>query len=109
MRLGLPAEVPECRHPSLPGLARGTVARAAHLALMAWARWLPGLADSTPLFLLGQLLRRGGSVSVASDAVRVVLDPRPLDVVVELAGYLEPLERVPWLGQRSLELARGDA
>ncbi len=107
-RLGRPAPAAVCRHPSIPGLARGTVARAAHLALMAWARWLPGLADSSPGFLLRQLLRRGGSVSIASDAVRVVLDPRPLDVVVELAGYLEPLERVPWLSQRGLQIERGD-
>jgi hypothetical protein len=105
-RLGRLAGVGECRHAALPGFAAGTVARAAHLTLLAWSRWLPGLAESSPAFLLGHLLRRGGSVSVVADAVHVVLDPRPLDAVVELAGYLEPLERVPWLGRRALRLAR---
>jgi hypothetical protein len=74
---------------------------------MAWARWLPGLADSTPAFLLVQLLRRGGSIDVGADAIRVVVDPRPIDVAVELAGYFEPLERVPWLDGRALDITRG--
>jgi hypothetical protein len=108
-RLDRPRPVPDCCHPALPGLARGTAARAAHLALGAWARWLEGLSGSTPAFLLGQLLRRGGSVGIDADAVRVVLDPRPLDAVVELAGYFEPLERVPWLGERTLYVERGEA
>jgi hypothetical protein len=107
-RLERPRPVPECCQVALPGLARGTAARAAHLALMAWARWLQGLSGSTPAFLLVQLLRRGGSITIASDAVRVVIDPRPLDVVIELAGYLEPLERVPWLGGRTLYMTRGE-
>jgi hypothetical protein len=106
-RLDRPRPVPDCCHPAIPGLARGTTARTAHLAIMAWARWLQGLSGSTPAFLLVQLLRRGGSVSVAADAVRVALDPRPLDAVIELAGYLEPLEGVPGLGGRTLHITRG--
>jgi hypothetical protein len=74
---------------------------------MAWARWLQGLSGSTTPYLLAQLLRRGGSVSVGADAILAVVDPRPLDVVIELAGCFEPLERVPWLGGRALHITRG--
>jgi hypothetical protein len=108
-RLDQPRPLPECCHPALPGLACGSTARAAHLAILAWARWLPGLSGSTPQYVLAQLLRRGGSVSVSADTVRVALDPRPLDVVAELAGYLAPSGAVPWTDERAVLITRGEA
>jgi hypothetical protein len=105
-RLDRPQPLPDLCHPAIPGLARGTTARAAHLVILAWSRWLPGLGNSTLAFLLEQLLRRGGSVRIADDSVRVVLDPRPLDVVLELAGYFEPLEGVRRPGGPTLLITR---
>jgi hypothetical protein len=34
-----------------------------------------------------------------------MLDPAPLDAVLELAGYLKPIETLPWLGDRSVVFA----
>jgi hypothetical protein len=70
--------------------------------LRMWARWLPQLADSSAPYLLRNFIHRAGRVQVSPGVISVAMEPRPLDVVLEMAGYLADLERVPWLGDRSL-------
>ena len=70
--------------------------------LGAWTHWLPGLSDSSSAFLLANLVQRSGKICVDDRGVRVSLQRRPFDVVIEMAGYLETIERVPWLGDRNL-------
>lgn len=72
-----------------------TLALTATVVLRAWARWLRRFADSSVPFLLERLLRRSGRVRDTSDALEVALDGRPLDLVLEMAGYLATLES-PW-------------
>jgi hypothetical protein len=74
----------------------------ATLLLRGWARWLPGLRDASAGFLLAQCLRRGGAVRRSSAAIDVTLDPAPLDVVLQMAGYLRPIAALPWCGGRAV-------
>jgi hypothetical protein len=89
---------------SPPGVERA-VATLAAAVLRAFARWLPGLPGASARFLSDGCLRRGGAVQAGRDAIDIRLDPAPLDVVLELAGYLRPLEAVPWLGGRAVRFA----
>jgi hypothetical protein len=65
-----------------------------------WARWLKGggMAQAGQGYLLNQMIRRPGWVRRdKSGQVQVAVKPGALDIVMQLAGYLEPLERVSWL------------
>ena len=77
-----------------------TVVLAAITLLRMWARWLRRFADSSVPYLLENLIRRPGRVYVDPNRILVELEPRPLDVVLEMAGYTAALERVSWLGRR---------
>jgi hypothetical protein len=79
-----------------------TIARIGWMVLQAWSRWLPGLRGSSRRFLVGNCLRRAAAVRVSSTDITVCLDPAPLDVVVEMAGYFRPIVRVPWLKDRTI-------
>ncbi|WP_433830981.1 hypothetical protein ACQP2E_12295 [Actinoplanes sp. CA-015351] len=59
--------------------------------VQAWARWLPGFATASVPFLLERFVRRPAEVAVGDGAIEVRLSPRPHDVVLSLAGYLEPI------------------
>jgi hypothetical protein len=72
------------------------------LLLRAWAYWLPGLSGSRPQFLVQKSIRRNGSFGVSGQRIEVELDPAPLDIVLKMAGYLDPLGPTGWLGERSL-------
>jgi hypothetical protein len=65
-----------------------------------WAHWLPGLGHSSAPWLLRQFILRGGVVTIDDAQIAVALRPAPLDVVLELAHYLDPISAVPWLGDR---------
>jgi hypothetical protein len=81
------------------------VGRIARLLIRGWAHWLPGLQKSSLEFLREQCLRREGSVRASDHSIEVMLDPAPLDAILDLAGYLKPIERLPWLGDRSVTFA----
>jgi hypothetical protein len=81
--------------PALVGLLGG-------LLLRLWARWLRNFSGSSPEYLRANWLDRPGQVSIDARSVRVELEARPLDVVLEMAGYLAPLERLPWLAGRTV-------
>ena len=68
--------------------------------LRLWAVWLKKLAGSSVPYLLENAIRRPGRVVRRGDELEVWLDPAPLDVVLEMSGYLAELEGVPWLGRR---------
>lgn len=72
------------------------------ILLRGWAHWLPGVAGSSALFLLQRSVRRGGSVRISEQRIDVELAPAPLDVVLQMAGYLAPIGQVEWLGGRSV-------
>ena len=70
--------------------------------LRAWARWLPGLHGASSGFLRAQCLARGGAVRRTATRLDVTLDPAPLDVVLQMAGYLRPIASLPWCGNRAV-------
>jgi hypothetical protein len=70
--------------------------------LRLWSRWLRQFSESSVPYLLDQFIRRPGRLSASPAGVWVELEPRPLDIVIEMAGYLTPLEGVPWLGGRTV-------
>ena len=81
-----------------------TLALTAIAVLRVWARWLRQFAASTTPYLLENFIRRPGQVSVGAQEITVNLEPRPLDIVIDVAGYSARLERVPWLDHRHLRL-----
>lgn len=70
--------------------------------LRLWARWLGRFAGSSRSYLLLQFVRRGGALLVADGELVVELEARPLDIVLQMAGYFDPLERLPWPDDRRL-------
>lgn len=72
---------------------------AAMVLLRAWARWLHRFAASSVPYLLENFIRRPGWIHPGKDGLRVEMENRPLDVVLEMAGYTADLEAVSWLGQ----------
>jgi hypothetical protein len=83
-----------------------TMCLAAAALLRMWARWLGGFADSSVPFLLDNFIDRRGRVRLSDDVLLVELERRPLDIVIEMAGYAADLEHVAWLGGRSLRFRR---
>jgi hypothetical protein len=77
-----------------------TLDLAASALLRIWAAWLKKLGGSSVAFLLENAIRRPGRVVRRGDEIEVRLNPAPLDVVLEMSGYLAELEVVPWLGRR---------
>jgi hypothetical protein len=96
---------PEPRAAVAPGASddvRRAIARIGWMLLRAWSRWLPGIGQSQRPFLVDNCLRRGARVHVTPSVIGVQLDPAPLDVVLEMAGYFRPIERVAWLDGRTM-------
>jgi len=89
----------------LPATVDRLLAEVAALTMRAWARWLPGLGHAGTRFLAERCLRRAAEARVTDLSVDLVLAPAPLDVVVEMAGYLAPIERVSWLGNRAIRFS----
>jgi hypothetical protein len=85
-RLGLPA-------------ADAAIGSTATALLGTWSRWLRGFSSSSVPFLLDGFVRRPGEVLEEAGQVLVRLEPRPLDVVLKLAGYTDELDLRP-LGRR---------
>jgi hypothetical protein len=86
-----------------------TIAWTASALLRIWARWLRQFANSSIPYLLDNFICRRGRVSLTDDTLVVELDRKPLDIILEMAGYTASLERVSWLGQRSVHFQmRGD-
>lgn len=79
----------------------------AAVLLRCWARWLRGFSASSVPYLLEHFIRRPGHLEHKADVLRVVLEPRPMDVVLEISGYLDQLPEVPWLGNRRVEFKIG--
>ena len=69
-----------------------------------WARWLRGFSAASVPYLLDELVRRPGLVCRDGTGVYVELDPRPLDVVLEIAGYIGDLSAGPLPGERDVTI-----
>ena len=69
-----------------------------------WARWLRGFSAASVPYLLDELVRRPGLVRRDGTGVHVELDPRPLDVVLEIAGYIGDLPASPLPGERDVTI-----
>ncbi|MAU12338.1 MAG: hypothetical protein CL607_21120 [Anaerolineaceae bacterium] len=70
--------------------------------LHIWARWLGRLSGSSTPYLLNEFIRRPGHITVTPRQITVELVNRPLDIVIQMASYLDPIRSVPWLDQRSI-------
>lgn len=81
------------------------IARIGSMVMRAWSRWLPGFSGASTPFLVQNSLQRLGRVRVSNHLVDVQLDPAPLDVVLEMAGYFRSIELVPWLDGRTITFA----
>jgi hypothetical protein len=75
---------------------------AAHV-VRAFATRIRGFRQSSREFMVRSFLHAPGRVSVESDRVKVVLSRNPFWVAVHLSGADTRVERVSWLGDRSLE------
>lgn len=72
-----------------------------------FVRWLRGFQDSSNVFVLEQFVRRPGAISNSHEKHLVTHWPgSPYDVVLEMAGYLENIDDVPWWEDRGLRWER---
>lgn len=79
-----------------------TIFLTACLLLRVWARWLRQFSSSSVPYLLDNFIRRKGELRAAQEDLVVWLERMPLDIVIEMAGYLDELEGVPWLEHRRI-------
>lgn len=79
-----------------------TIALIAISLQRVWTRWLSQFANSSIPYLLENFIRRTGRLFKQVDAIVVGMEPRPLDVILEMAGYTQELENVPWLEPRTI-------
>jgi hypothetical protein len=77
--------------------ADSTLALLTCVLLRLWARWLGRFSSSSIPYLLENFIRRGGRLHAGRDCLLIELERRSLDIVLEMAGYVAELERVPWL------------
>lgn len=70
--------------------------------LRVWARWLRRFADAGAPHLFDQMLRRSGVLRCDRHVVDIELQPAPLDVIVEMAGYFGKIEALDILGGRDV-------
>lgn len=81
-----------------------SLALAAIAVLRTWARWLRRFEKSSVPYLLDNFIRRRGRIYSASDAVVAEMESRPLDIVLEMAGYTADLQNVTWLRHRRIHV-----
>jgi hypothetical protein len=71
--------------------------------LRAWAHWLKGFETASISFLLENFIRIDGGLAMPDEATLAIdIPPGPLDVVLQLSGYDDPIEDVPWLNGRRI-------
>jgi hypothetical protein len=70
--------------------------------LRAWARWLPGLSNSSIPYLLRNFIRRPGTIEVGPLFLEIGLAAAPLDSILRMAGYLSDSPGAAWLGNRTI-------
>lgn len=90
-------------------LADATLTAAAQAGVRAWARWLKQFHAAGSGYLLGQFVRRPGRVYRDGPGLLVELDPRPVDVVLQLSGYFDPIDPVPGSGDPAVRFRLGRA
>ena len=76
--------------------------------VQVWGRWLPGFATASVPFLLEKMVRRPARIAVSESAIDVRLAPRPHDIVLRLAGYLDPIDPPTAFGARRIRFTVGD-
>jgi hypothetical protein len=75
--------------------------------LRLWARWLRQFAGSSAHYLLRNFIRRRGRLVVEPGRLTVYLESKPLDLVLEMAGYQREIEPVPGLLDRAIRFRWG--
>ena len=88
--------------PELSGINPTTMLIAAAL-LRVWARWLRQFANSSTSYLLNEFVRRAGRLTIDSHRIQVEMDSRPLDIVIQMADYMAPLNAISWIDRKRVE------
>jgi hypothetical protein len=100
-RLGLPLGPPEEDGDD------GLVPLLVETACRQLVRWMHGFRSSSPAYVLREVVRRPGGVRVPGRGpVEVAWPSCALDVLLERAGYLDPLPAVSWWDGRGLRWER---
>jgi hypothetical protein len=71
---------------NLPGALTRLATRVAYVALSAYARRLPGFAESSFAHLWKNFLATPATLKVSTSAIEVMLAPPPLDVIWRISG-----------------------
>jgi hypothetical protein len=71
--------------------------------ITVWASGIPGFRRAGRDAIVRQFLKSPGRLRVEESRVLVSLAPRPFFVALRIASLDEPVERVPWFGDRRLE------
>lgn len=73
------------------------------LIFQIFSRKLTRFERSSPEYLFKNFIQRRSELILSQESVRVKLSRRPLDVVLRMSGFLENIDEVPWLGNRSIQ------
>lgn len=87
-----------------PGITLGLSMRSqlvlsAAVLLRSFARRLPGLGRSTFNYLWRNILSGGAMITVSPGRILVELAPRPLEIVLRMAGFHEMRFMPPWMAE----------
>jgi hypothetical protein len=83
------------------------IAWVAELIHARFAHQLIGFEKSSPRYLFTHFLHRHSEIVINPQVIHVTLSPKPLDAVLRLSGHLDEINRVPWLGNRSVQFTLG--
>jgi hypothetical protein len=89
-------------------LLREQLAAAVAAVMRSTARRLPGLGKSSFDYLWRNVIAGGSTVASTRDRIAVRLDPRPLDIVLRLAGFNALDLAVPWLPETQVTVRFGE-
>jgi hypothetical protein len=75
-----------------------TMIATGQVLIRAWGQWIPGLGRSSLRYMFDNFIDRRGTVRREGDEIRVTLERRELDAILELSGLLAPIDARRSLG-----------
>ncbi|MBN2440651.1 MAG: hypothetical protein JXJ04_04880 [Spirochaetales bacterium] len=80
---------------------------AADIMLRIFARKLGGFEKSSTRYIFEQFIKRKGMLTMKKKSLKVIIERKPMDVVLRLSGLSDTCFQIPWLGNRTVTMVTG--